>query len=221
MVFSSNPPKTCNFEDCPKFKKLNFQAWQFSIFDLNLIFSKLKDTAWSLLQYLNQNFKIQNNPWLRDVNQSMVAKIDYTLESICILLMFNKAFIEHLIVGIKCMWYWFLSCMGDLVVVLPNFLSSFLLTWYMCFSRIYSPRCNVYVPNYQTCIICATKCWTTLFFKLLILLLLNHPIAYPLVCYGPYKFAFLFCLGATLGIECFFGEVGLLINELCFCSFWP
>jgi hypothetical protein len=110
-----------------------------------------------------------------------------------------------------------LSCMGDLVVVSPNFWSSFLLTWYMCFSSIYSPRCNTYVPNYQISIICATKCRTTLFFTLLILLLLNHPIAYPLVRYGPYKF-FILSIG-TLGIKRYFGEVGLLINKLCFCSF--
>lgn len=134
--------------------------------------------------------------------ESTVAKIDYTLESICILLMIHKAFIEHLIVGIKCMWYWFYHVWGDLVVVLPNFWSSFLLTWYMCFFQIYSPRCNTYVPNYQICIICATKCWTTLFFKLL-LLLLNHPIAYPLVCHGPHKFAFLFCLGALWALSVF------------------
>jgi hypothetical protein len=42
-----------------------------------------------------------------------------------------------------------LSCMGDLVVVLPNFWSSFLLTWYMCFDHIFTKMHHLcaQVPN--------------------------------------------------------------------------
>jgi hypothetical protein len=44
MVSWSNSPKTCNFEDCSKLKRLNCQWWQFSIFKIksHFIFSKQK-----------------------------------------------------------------------------------------------------------------------------------------------------------------------------------
>jgi hypothetical protein len=147
-------------------------------------------------------------------------KLITLLESICIVLMFHKAFIEHLIVGIKCMCIDFIMCGGFSTCFTQLLVIIFIDMVYVLFSDIFTKMQHLcaQLPNmYHMC----NQMLNHPIFLINNNIIIQPPNCLPISLLWSIQICILFCLGALWASSVFFGEVGLLISELCFCSFWP